>query len=277
MVVRVFQDKASLSCSAASHAATALRYAIHDRGRARIVVATGVSQFDFLEALTKAPDIDWQRVEMFHLDEYVGLAMEHPASFRKYLLERFIGKVNLGKFHLLNGETDAARAARGIGEILRAEPVDLTFAGIGENGHLAFNDPPADFTTAEPFLVVSLDDACRAQQVGEGWFKDLSEVPTQAISMSVRQILSSKEIISVVPDARKAAAVQRCLEGEISPMAPASILRTHPATTVYLDAESGRLLNTVKTLPHYDAGQSTDQMPDATPYSEGETARALIS
>jgi glucosamine-6-phosphate deaminase len=277
MVVRVFQDKASLSCSAASHAATALRCAIHDRGRARIVVATGASQFDFLEALTKAPDIDWQRVEMFHLDEYVGLSITHPASFRKYLLERLIRKVNLGKFHLLNGETDAAGAARSIGDILRAEPVDLTFAGIGENGHLAFNDPPADFTTAEPYLVVTLDEACRKQQVGEGWFKDLSEVPTQAISMSVRQILSSKEIISVVPDARKAAAVLRCIEGEISPMAPASILRTHPATTIYLDAESARLLNTMKTFARYNAGQSTGQMPDATPYSEGETARALIS
>ncbi len=243
MIVRVFEDKLSLSAAAAEQAAAAVRRAILDRGRARIVVATGTSQLDFLDALTKAENIDWQRIEMFHLDEYVGLPITHPASFRKYLLERLILKTGITQYHFLDGDREPIEVARVVGEILRSAPVDLAFAGIGENGHLAFNDPPADLETEEPYLVVSLDKACRRQQVGEAWFADISEVPEQAISMSVRQILKAKEIICVVPDARKALAVKRCLEGDISPMAPASILRTHPAATIYLDRESASLLN----------------------------------
>ena len=180
---------------------------------------------------------------MFHLDEYVGLPITHPASFRKYLLERLIHKAGIAQYHLLDGNGDPHEVVRRIGEILRSAPVDIAFAGIGENGHLAFNDPPADFQTEEPYLVVNLDEACRRQQVGEAWFGKLSEVPRQAISMSVRQILKAKEIIAVVPDARKAQAVKMCIEGEISPMAPASMLRTHPATTLYLDRTSASLLS----------------------------------
>jgi glucosamine-6-phosphate deaminase len=243
VIVRVFEDKLSLSVTAAGHAATAVRRAILDRGGARIVVATGTSQLDFLDALTKAENIDWQRVEMFHLDEYVGLPITHLASFRKYLLERLILKTGITQYHLLEGSGDPSEVVRCAGETLRSAPVDIAFAGIGENGHLAFNDPPADFETEEPYLIVNLDEACRRQQVSEAWFVDISEVPRQAISMSVRQILKAKEIISVVPDARKAQAVKLCLEGEISPMAPASILRTHPAATVYLDRESAGLLS----------------------------------
>jgi glucosamine-6-phosphate deaminase len=220
-----------------------MRRAIAERGRARIVVATGTSQIAFLEELTKADGIDWKRVEMFHLDEYVGLAITHPASFRKYVTERLIDKTGITKYHLLDGTGDAREVARRVGEELSAAPVDVAFVGIGENGHLAFNDPPADFETEEPYLVVELDEACRRQQVGEGWFGDISEVPRQAISMSVRQILKAKEIIAIVPDARKAAAVQRCFEAEISAIAPASILRLHAATTVYLDKDSARLLS----------------------------------
>lgn len=243
MIIKVFEDKISLSATAAQHAATAVRRAILDRGRARIVAATGTSQLDFLDALTKAENIDWQRVEMFHLDEYVGLSITHPASFRKYLLERLIRKTGITQYHLLDGCGEPREVVRRVGEILQSAPVDIVFAGMGENGHLAFNDPPADFQTEEPYLIVNLDEACRRQQVGEGWFADISEVPLQAISMSVRQILRANQIISVVPDARKAPAVKRCIDGEISEMAPASILRTHPATTLYLDRNSARFLS----------------------------------
>ena len=198
---------------------------------------------DFLDALTRDNKIDWRKVEMFHLDEYVGLPLTHPASFRKYLFERLIHKVGITNHHLLDGTGDANETVRVVGDALRSAPVDVAFVGIGENGHLAFNDPPADFQTEEPYLIVELDEACVRQQVGEGWFANISEVPRRAISMSVRQILKAKEIVCVVPDARKAAAVKLCFEGEISPMAPASILRTHPAATIYLDRASASLLS----------------------------------
>lgn len=254
MIVKVFEDKKSLSVAAAEQASTTLRCALRDRGRGRIVVATGTSQLEFLDALTQARDIDWQRVEMFHLDEYVGLPIAHPASFRKYLLEKFIRKAGITQYHLLDGEGDPGEVIRRVGDALRSVPVDIAFAGIGENGHLAFNDPPADFETHEPYLIVQLDEACRRQQVGEGWFADISEVPRQAISMSVHQILQAREIIAVVPDARKAHAVKLCVEGEISPMAPASILRSHPATTLYLDEESSSLLTPAKLAEFAAAG-----------------------
>ena len=254
-----------MSRAAARHAARALRAAIDARRQARLIAATGASQLDFIDALIANPqpsfrgpqsdsaladrgsraadrEIDWSRVEMFHLDEYVGLPIDHPASFRKYLRERFIDKTGITRYHFLDGERDAERVAEEVGRAIAAAPIDVAFVGIGENGHLAFNDPPADFQTERPYLVVTLDEACRRQQVGEGWFKSVAEVPSQEISMSVRQILKAREIICVVPDARKAPAVQACLEGEISPMAPASILRTHPNTTVYLDRDSAAQL-----------------------------------
>ena len=243
MIAKVFEDKMALSTAAAEQALAAVRRAILDRGSARIIAATGASQLDFLDALTEAKDIDWQQVEMFHLDEYVGLPITHPASFRKYLLERLIHKVGIAKYHLLDGSGDPREVVRSVGGALRSMPVDVAFVGIGENGHLAFNDPPADFQTEEPYLIVELDEACRRQQVGEGWFANISEVPRQAISMSVRQISKAKEIVCVVPDKRKATAVKLCFEGEISPMAPASILRTHPAATIYLDRDSASLLS----------------------------------
>jgi glucosamine-6-phosphate deaminase len=242
VILRVFEDKSSLSAAAAEQAASTIRRAIRDRGRARIVAATGTSQLDFLDALTRAEKIDWHRVELFHLDEYVGLPITHPASFRKYLLERLIHKTGITKYHLLDDDADSHEVVHRVGKLLGAAPVDLAFAGIGENGHLAFNDPPANFQTEEPYLLVNLDEACRRQQVGEAWFGDLSEVPRQAISMSIRQILKSNEIIAVVPEARKAQAVKLCFEGEITPMAPASVLRTHPVATIYLDRDSASLL-----------------------------------
>ena len=206
-------------------------------------MATGASQFEFLDALTKREDIDWRHVEMFHLDEYLGLRPEHPASFRRYLLERVVRPTGIGRYHFLEGEKNADEVIRRVGTELRAAAVDCAFVGIGENGHLAFNDPPADFTTREPYLIVHLDEACRRQQVGEGWFRSMDEVPDRAISISIRQILEARQIICVVPDARKAEAVKRCLEGPVTPDAPASILQEHPDTTVYLDKESAALLS----------------------------------
>jgi glucosamine-6-phosphate deaminase len=240
--IETYPDRLTMSRAAASHAAEALQGCISAHGDARIIAATGASQIAFLEALTSAPGIDWSRVEMFHLDEYVGLPLEHPASFRRYLLDRVINKAGVGRWHLLDSDHDPAGVAERVGAELARRDVDLAFVGIGENGHLAFNDPPADFTTDQPYLVVTLDEACRRQQVGEGWFASIAEVPAQAISMSVRQILKSREIIAVVPDARKAAAVRDCVAGPVSPEAPASVLQTHPNTTLYLDADSASFL-----------------------------------
>ena len=239
MKIRVFDDKVSLGKAAAKQASAAILAAISERQCARVIAATGVSQFAFLEALIQAPGIDWQKIELFHLDEYIGLPPTHPASFRKFLLERLVNKTGITRFHALAGDApDPMQVARRVGQELNAAPVDVAFVGIGENGHLAFNDPPADFKTEQPYLIVNLDAACRRQQVGEGWFATLAEVPRQAISMSVRQILKAREIIAVAPEARKAAAVKACVEGEVTPLAPASILQTHGNATLYLDRDS---------------------------------------
>jgi glucosamine-6-phosphate deaminase len=245
VIFRIFEEKLELARAAAEQASTAIRDAITERGLARIVAATGSSQFEFLEALTTTAGIDWQKVELFHLDEYIGIPMTHPASFCKYLQKRVIDKTGITMLHLLNGAVDPTETIRRASESIKTTPIDVTFAGIGENGHLAFNDPPADFETNDPYLIVNLDEACRRQQVGEGWFADLSAVPRQAISMSVRQILKSRAIISVVPDARKAQAIKACFEGPIGPLAPASILRTHASATIYLDRQSATLLSPV--------------------------------
>jgi glucosamine-6-phosphate deaminase len=243
MLVRIFPDKATLSRAAADQAASAIRRAISQRGRARIVAATAASQIDFLDALTRAPRIDWRAVEVFHLDEYIGLPITHPGSFRGMLLQQLLSKTGIANYHLLDGDTgDPAEVVQRVGTQLASAPVDIEFLGIGENGHIAFNDPPADFNTEKPYIVVELDETCRRQQVGEAWFSDISQVPRQALSMSVRQILKAKEILAVVPDSRKAKAVKACLEGEISPTAPASILRNHSYATIYLDVDSASQL-----------------------------------
>ena len=245
MDTRIFETKAEMARAASERAAAVLRETLTGSGRANVIAATGASQFDFLDALTAAPEIDWRHVVLFHLDEYVGLPETHPASFRRYLKERIASRVRPAAFHFIEGDAeDPTAEARRVGEILARHPIDVAFVGIGENGHLAFNDPPADFETEEPYLVVDLDEACRRQQLGEGWFPSLADVPRRAISMSIRQILKSREILSMVPDERKARAVRDCLELEISPDRPASILRTHPRTTVYLDRPSASLLRT---------------------------------
>ena len=244
MLVKRFKDPAVLARTAAEQAAAAIRRAIEERGRCRIVLATGTSQFAFLQALTGTTGIDWKKVEAFHLDEYVGIPVTHPASFRRILLDRVISKTGIQNYCFIPGDApDISAAIREVGQQLTSAPIDVAFVGIGENGHIAFNDPPADFETAEPYLIVELDAACRRQQVGEGWFADISQVPKRAVSMSVRQIMKSREIIVVVPDKRKAQAVKLCFEGEVSPMAPASILRRHPNVTVYLDGDSAALLS----------------------------------
>jgi glucosamine-6-phosphate deaminase len=243
MIVRRFETRQAMAQAASAHAAASMQRAIASRGSARIIVATGASQFEFLEDLTANQAVDWPRVTLFHLDEYVGLPADHPASFRKYILDRVIRKTSIQDYVLLDGEGDLREVCRQAGAAIGAAPIDVAFVGIGENGHLAFNDPPADFTTEVPYLVVHLDDACRRQQVGEGWFGSISEVPASAISMSIRQILKAREIVCVVPDQRKAAPVKSALEGPITPDLPASALLGHGNVTMYLDSASAALLH----------------------------------
>ncbi len=252
MNIQIFRENNSLGKAAATAAAEVLKSCIATKGQVRIIAATGASQFTFLEALTATPGIEWAKVEMFHLDEYVGLPVKHPASFRKYLLERLIHRAGIKNYHLLDGERDVAGVCEHTGTLISQAPIDVAFVGIGENGHLAFNDPPADFQTEKPYLVVNLDEACRCQQVGEGWFKNMDEVPKQAISMSIRQIMKAKKILCIVPDLRKALAVKNCLEGAVTPDAPASILQQHPDVTVYLDIASASLLNNRPPISHAD-------------------------
>lgn len=231
-----------MSAAAARHAARSLRQVIARTGNARIVAATGASQLEFLQELTSQPDVDWQRVELFHLDEYDGIPESHPASFRRYLRENLIDRTGIVRYHFLDGQADLDDVRRRVGAELSRESIDVMFAGIGENGHLAFNDPPADFDATDPYIVVALDEACRRQQVGEGWFARIEDVPTTAISMSIQQMLKAREMLVVVPDERKAAAVKAALEGPMTPLVPASILRTHPNLTLYLDEPAASLL-----------------------------------
>lgn len=235
MKLRLEPDRRAMSAAAARHAAASLRQLIARSGNTRIVAATGASQLEFLQELTSQPDVDWQRVELFHLDEYAGVPESHPASFRRYLRENLIDRTGIVRYHFLDGQADLDDVRRRVGAELSREPIDVMFAGIGENGHLAFNDPPADFDATDPYIVVTLDEACRKQQVGEGWFARIEDVPTTAISMSIQQMLKAREMLVVVPDERKAAAVKATLEGPMTPLVPASILRTHPNVTLYLD------------------------------------------
>jgi glucosamine-6-phosphate deaminase len=258
MLLKVFKDKTSVGQAAAEQAARAIRRALRDHGHARIIAATAASQAEFLNALTKTAGIDWASVEAFHLDEYIGLPITHPGSFRGMLMEQLIRKTGIRKYHLLDGDAaNPSEVVRKVSGELSSAPIDVAFLGIGENGHIAFNDPPADFSTEEPYIIVTLDQACRRQQVGEAWFRDISDVPERAISMSVRQILKAKEILAVVPDHRKASAVKACFEGEISPLVPASILRTHPNATVYLDNDSASLLSPALQGVIRDEAQAT--------------------
>ncbi len=244
MSILVFDTPAELGKAAGSHAAGLLRQAIAERGEANLIVATGTSQFETLKQLIAEEDIDWSKVTMFHLDEYIGLPISHPASFRKYLRERFLENLPpLAAAYLINGETDTEEERKKLGDLITNHPIDVALVGIGENGHLAFNDPPADFDTEEPYLVVDLDGPCRIQQLNEGWFGSLDEVPAQAISMSIRQIMKSEHIICSVPDERKAEAVKNSLTQMVSNLFPASILQEHPSCHFYLDKKSASLIS----------------------------------
>lgn len=225
-------------------AAECIKKAIAQKGEANVILATGASQFETLNQLISDSSIDWSKVVMFHLDEYIDLPETSPASFRKYLKERFLDKVPpLKAYYLINGETDPLQECERLNKIIKQHPIDVALVGIGENGHLAFNDPPADFDTANPYIIVNLDEPCRAQQFNEGWFKTIDDVPKQAISMSIKQIMLSKHIICSVPDKRKAQAVKNCLQGEISNRFPSSILQSHEDCICYLDNQSASLLN----------------------------------
>lgn len=236
-------DPQAMGAWTANQAAADLRAAIDARGHAFLIVATGASQFEVLSALVGHSEVDWSSVTGFHLDEYVGLAPDHPASFCHYLQQRFVSKVPLAEFHWLRGDEDPRLTIQRVGERLVRASVDVALIGIGENGHLAFNDPPADFDAQDPYLVVDLDQACREQQVGEGWFESLDEVPRQAISMSVRQILLAQKIYCSVPDARKSTAVRDTIEGPITPDVPASILQSHPSTCLVIDRAAASKLS----------------------------------
>ncbi len=234
MKIVVSETAAALGIAAAQSAAAYLRATIAEKGYARIVVSTGASQLPMFEALI-AEDVDWTKIEMFHLDEYVGLPETHIASFRKYLKERFVSKIPLMNAVFVSGDP---KDIPDLTEKLTARPVDLGLIGIGENGHIAFNDPPADFDTRESYLVVNLDDDCKNQQVGEGWFATLNDVPKQAISMSVWRIMQCEKIISVVPYAVKASAIKKTFTNGITPRVPATMLKTHPDWELYLDKDS---------------------------------------
>lgn len=242
MEIIISETREELGKKAARMGADLIRDAILRSGDASIIVATGASQFQLLEALVKE-DIDWSKVTAFHLDEYIGLPVTHPASFRKYLKERFADIVSPREFIYINGDEGPVMECRRVGRLINDHLIDVAFVGIGENGHLAFNDPPADFETEEPYLIVNLDDACRKQQMGEGWFPALKDVPDKAISMSIKQIMKSKAIICTVPDLRKAAAVKMTVEEPVSPVIPASVLRRHKAAWLYLDRDSSSMLS----------------------------------
>jgi glucosamine-6-phosphate deaminase len=244
MDIQIFPTKSEMAVRAAEHGANAIRTAIATRDEANIIVATGASQFEMLAGLAKQ-DVEWHRVTAFHLDEYIGMPITHEASFRLYLWRRFVSQLPLplNQFHFLDGEADARCECARVGVIIRQHPVDVAFVGIGENGHLAFNDPPADFVVDEPYIIVELDEACRRQQFGEGWFPSMQDVPTRAISMSIRQIMKSQSIVCTVPDRRKAVAVRNSIEGPVTPNVPASILQQHSNVTLFLDSEAASLLS----------------------------------
>lgn len=248
MFISINKDSKEAGIKAGKKAASFIRKSILSKGGATIILATGSSQFETLKQLAGEKDIDWSKVTMFHLDEYINLSDSHKASFRKYLKERFVEKVpELKSVNFINGDVDAKQECARLQELLRKSSVDVALVGIGENGHLAFNDPPADFETDQSYLIVNLDEQCRRQQVNEGWFNSIEEVPKQAISMSIKQIMLSRHIVCTVPGTRKAKAVKDTLEKPVSNLHPASILRNHPDCYLYLDDESAALLENIKS------------------------------
>lgn len=239
MIISVSKTSEEMGLKAAKVIADKIRTAIKEKGYSRIVLSTGASQFTTLKALVKEEGIDWSKVTMFHLDEYVGLPITHGASFRKYLTERFIDLIHPGDYHFVNGEGDVEKNIKELTALLREKPIDVGVIGIGENGHIAFNDPPADFDTKEAYIVVNLDDNCKRQQMGEGWFETIDDVPKQAVSMTPYQIMQCKCIVSPVPDARKAKAIASTLHSvNTTNLVPATLLKTHKDFYLFLDSSS---------------------------------------
>lgn len=244
MKINISKNSNELGIEAGKKVASFIQNSIEKNGEANVILATGSSQFETLNQLISEDTIDWGKVVMFHLDEYIQLSESHPASFRKYLKERFINKVkSLKGYYLINGETDPKAECDRLNNIIRKHPIDVALVGIGENGHLAFNDPPADFEIEDPYIIVNLDNRCRIQQLNEGWFTSLEDVPHKAISMSIKQICKSKNIVCSVPDERKSKAVKNCLEGSVSNLYPASILQSHPNCFFFLEESSAKLLS----------------------------------
>ncbi|MFW6286690.1 MAG: glucosamine-6-phosphate deaminase [Candidatus Sumerlaeota bacterium] len=243
MKVHILENKEELGLNAGKAVAEALRDTIKKNGEAFFLTATGASMFETYEQLTKE-EVAWSSVTIFHLDEYIGIDDTHPASFRRYLKERFVDKLpGLRAFHQVRGDAEDIKAeCERLGALISEVTIDVAQVGIGENGHLAFNDPPADFETTEPYIVVELDEACRRQQYGEGWFESMEDVPKKAVSMSIREIMRAEKVLVVVPDERKAQAVKDCLEGTVDNRHPASILQEHDDCTVFLDRNSASLL-----------------------------------
>ena len=244
MQVHIAPSPIEVGQQAGSAGAQLIREAILANGSASIILATGTSQFETLKHLLAEPGIDWRKVAAFHLDEYIGLEASHPASFRKYLVDRFFNQIpELTSYYLIDGEKNPQDECARLSQLIQKHPIDVAFIGIGENGHLAFNDPPADFDTREPFIEVELDHTSRMQQLNEGWFPDLESVPSRAISMSIAQLMKSKSIICSVPDHRKAQAVRDCLEGPVTNKHPASILQEHPDCRLFLDEAAASFIS----------------------------------
>lgn len=241
MKLIICKETVELGKKSALHATKVINEAIKKQGYARILLSTGASQFPFFDEFVKQ-DIDWSKVEMFHLDEYVGISENHPASFKRYLLDRFVLKVNPKKAHLINGEEDVEKTIEELTKLINEKPIDLGMIGIGENGHIAFNDPPADFNDTRSYKVVTLDERCLNQQIGEGWFKSVDECFKQAISMTCPQIMKCKTIISVVPYKVKNEAVYNTLTKDLTPLVPATLLKQHSDCTLYCDNDSSELL-----------------------------------
>jgi len=237
MEIRICKNSEELGKSAAKHVAEVLKHCIAEKGSARIVLSTGASQFDTIKALVKEPGIQWNCVEMFHLDEYVDLPITHGASFRKYLQERFVNQVGtLKAVHFVDGTKECIAK---LTEEIRKSPIDIGLIGIGENGHIAFNDPPADFETKEAYIIVNLDERCKQQQLGEGWFSTIHDVPKQAVSMTTHQIMQCERIVSCVPYAVKAEAVENTVKAKATTnMVPATLLKEHKDFILYLDEAS---------------------------------------
>jgi len=237
MIINISADAMELGLKAAGFTAGKLNEAIEKNGEARMIVSTGSSQFETFQSLLKE-NVEWDKVEIFHLDEYIGLPVDHMASFRKYLYERFINKVKVKKFHSVDVEGDIDNCIAKLTLELRKKSVDIGLIGIGVNGHIAFNDPPADFDTREAYIVVNLDEQCRLQQVNEGWFNSVEEVPAKAVSMTPKQIMQCKTIVSCVPHKVKAEAVRNTLINSLTNIVPATLLKHHSDYHLYLDKNS---------------------------------------